>query len=181
MRFNLIRKYSAVFVFSLFLLVSCNEKNEAIKEEQKEVNEPKGVSGPYTKQILPSLIGYIFESQGGIGKVISYENTSDNKSKYIAFTYETVNGEIESINYHYEGNYNNSELSVQHPFLVLCVSDADCKDCGFIVSEEGTMCGCNDKSKESPCYLKIDHITDFDFYANYHDLGLELLGELGIK
>lgn len=172
---NLFKTFALLITVPL-IIVSCSgqkDKSELDAKSKAEQNENQD----YLKTTMPSLLGYIHETYNGISRVISYEDKSDRKSKYIAIVFETTQGDISAINYHYEGEYNNSVLTQQHPFLVLCKKDNGCKDCGFQVTDEGTICGCNDKTNENPCMLEIDHITDFDFYANYHELGIDLVKE----
>jgi hypothetical protein len=166
-----------VLSITIGLLISaCNENKDNPEVEAKQ-NSEKSVQPDYVKTTLPSILGYIFETYNGISRVISHEAKSDSKSKYIAVVFETTQGDISAINYHYEGEYNQTELTQHHPFLVVCKKDNDCSDCGFQVTDEGTICGCNDKTKESPCMLEIDHVTDYDFYGNYHELGIGLIDE----
>ncbi|GAB1370522.1 hypothetical protein MASR1M45_05830 [Candidatus Kapaibacterium sp.] len=176
-------RFTTILIFVVGLLfISCGEGKKDSPEAPKQSADAKIDKANYTQTILPSLIGYIYETYNGIGNIISHELKKDNKSTFIALVYQKADGKIQSVNFHFEGNYNNTELTINHPFLVLCNCDKACDDCRFTTNEENqVMCGCNKSEIESPCDLEIDHITDFDFYANYHDLGLEISREFGIK
>jgi hypothetical protein len=157
-------------------IISCNEQDKPVQEpEEESVNM---AHGDYESSVLPSIVGYFNEVKGGISRLISYEAKSDSKSKYLAVILETSNADIISVNFHYEGQYNQSELSMSHPFIVICESDENCNNCGFKETAEGTICACNEQNNENPCMLSIDHVTDFDFYDNYHELGKELIPNL---
>jgi hypothetical protein len=168
------------FTAALLFVMSCTEKKE-LPEENQDAPKTNVDIGKYSQTVLPSLIGYIYETYNGIGKIISYELKSDNKSQFIALVFQKTDSGIQSINFHFEGEYNGTKLSVNNPFLVICECDDLCKDCGFKTTAEGVVCGCMNEKVDSPCVLTIDHITDFDFYANYHKMGLDLFKEYGIK
>jgi hypothetical protein len=162
-------------VIALNFITSCDETKE-IPEET--VDNIKTVDeSDYKKSVLPSIIGYIFETKNGIAEVISQELKSDDKSTFAALVIKLASGEVMSVNFHFKGEYNQTELSLNHPFIVICESDGDCKNCGFKTTDVGVECACAEKGKSSPCMLTIDHITDFDFYENYHSIGLELVDE----
>ncbi|MBX3043970.1 MAG: hypothetical protein KIT33_08345 [Candidatus Kapabacteria bacterium] len=169
-------KFIILVLLSVSMIISCSETEKVIEDETDNSNaEVSKFDGDFTKSIIPSTIAYFNEVKGGLSRVISFEEKSDSKSKYVSFVMETTKGEIFQANVHYEGEYNQSELTALHPFIVICESDDDCKNCGFQTTEEGTMCGCNTPGSESPCVLSIDHVTDYNFYINYHDLGMDLL------
>lgn len=168
-KFNLI-----ILILSVFIILSCNESEEIPGDETVDLQSNISES-EYVEKILPSIIGYFNEAKGGLHKVISHSAKSDSKSKYINVIFETTSSEIAEVNFHYEGEYNQTSLSVHNPFMVICEAHDDCNNCGFKTTDEGTVCGCNIEGRESPCQLTIDHIIDFDFYANYHQVGLELM------
>lgn len=175
------KKYAIlILIINFVFLSSCREEIDLPKENQENPKTEVNI-GEYTNTVLPSLIAYADETYNGIEKIISYELKSDNKSQFIAMIFKKTNGDIQAINFHFDGEYNGSKLSVNHPFIVICESDGKCKDCGFKTTDVGVVCGCNDPKIESPCILTIDHIDDIDFYANFHEKGLELINKFGIK
>ncbi|MDT3738161.1 MAG: hypothetical protein RO257_01530 [Candidatus Kapabacteria bacterium] len=173
-------KYILFGLLFTFLITSCNETKD-LPEETPEQNKQGVTSGDYVQSALPSLVGYISEKKGGISQIISHELKSDLKSSFVALIYKTDKGDIGAVNFHFSGEYNKTGLSVKHPFIVSCESDDDCNSCGFKTTDEGTVCGCGLEGKSSPCLLAVDHVTDYDFFANYNDSGLEIIKKLGEK
>ena len=180
----LLKKFNKILLmlFTIGLLYSCGETKD-LEETEENTDDQNSVrlTGEIAETVLPSVVAYYNETKDGIKRVLGFEAKSDSKSKYLAVVFEANDGDIFEANFHYEGEYNKTPLSLKHPFIVVCEGSDDCFNCGFKVTPEGTVCGCNDDTKVSPCMLTVDHIMDFDFYENYHKKGLELIKELNNK
>lgn len=184
----MVKYYFLIFCFCIILvsgLSSCGEQKEQpenltekySKEELSKVLK-EVPSGDYVSTGLPAAVGYLSDKKGIIRKLISHEMKQDSKSKYIAVMYETSDASIETINVHFEGEYNGNKLSWNHPYIFICEKFEDCNNCSFSVSSEGTVCGCMVAEKNSPCFLNTDYISEYDFYDKYFDTGKNILTRL---
>lgn len=170
--------FSVLIVFSLMFFIGCNE-NKDTPQEEEYIEIPQEGTIDYKREILPSIAGYIDSTaQSSLNRIVSSEIKSDNKSKFVAVIYELSNGDLESLNFHFEGEYIQEKLSIQHPFIVSCECDENCKNCGFKTTDEGVICGCM-ADVDSPCNLKVSTFQHIDFYETFHERGYAVLTHIG--